>query len=76
VKKKTAKDLRGLIETPFLKVPIGGEFWNAGGPKYGVRMCKTGEHECVSLTGQFKGLPGTYSPSSLVWFILGSEKTM
>ena len=57
-------------EVPFLDTPIGGKFWNAGGPKFGVLFEKTGEAECVVLSGYARGEVGKYPPSSLVLMVI------
>ncbi len=58
-------------EVPFLDIPIGGKFWNAGGPQFGVLFEKTGEKECVSLSGHMKGeVFRGCSPSSLEHMVI------
>ncbi len=56
----------GLIEVPFLKLPLNGKFWNAD-PKFGVLFCKTGPTTCLTMTGWNAGEAGEYPVSSLVY---------
>ena len=58
-------------EVPFLDIPIGGKFWNVRGPKFGVLFEKTGEKECVCLSGHTKGeVFKDCSPSSLEHMVI------
>jgi len=70
--RKALEAIQTLVETPFQELEIGDEFWNAGSPAFGVRFKKTGETQCLQLSGQHgKGSVLDNAESTwLVWKII------